>query len=125
MVSKLAAEHVKVVLTGDGGDEVFAVTIATSSRRERAFDQYPNRCVYWPLGCAALPDGAPANASCSISRSMVATVSRRLDAVPRRRAASAADRRRLSRSVAPQSLRRRLCLSRHGKDWLSSAHTSI
>ena len=60
MVSKLAAAHVKVVLTGDGGDEVFAgYDRYLVEARERSFDALPR-----PLRRAAgavgawLPDGA-------------------------------------------------------------------
>ena len=59
MVSKLAAAHVKVVLTGDGGDEVFAgYDRYLVEERERSFDALPR-----PLRRAAgavgawLPDG--------------------------------------------------------------------
>ena len=60
MVSKLAAQHVKVVLSGDGGDEVFAgYDRYLVEARERAFDQVPRplRKLAGTFG-AALPDGA-------------------------------------------------------------------
>ena len=124
MVSKLAAAHVKVVLTGDGGDEVFAgYDRYLVEDRERSFDTLPRplRRAAGAVG-ALLPDGTRGKRFLAAPRTRWArALRRRVDDVPRRRAAAAAPRRTRTADGGHDPVGRRAAqLLDTGDDWLSA-----
>jgi len=124
MVSKLAAEHVKVVLTGDGGDEVFAgYDRYLVEARERTFDQVPKplRLLAGSVG-AALPDGTTGKRF--LQHLALDGARRYLDASMLFRAGEL--RRLLTADAYHEVSRHNFCAGAFaclddGKDWLSSA----
>ena len=124
IVSQLAARHVKVVLTGDGGDEVFAgYDRYLVEARARARDRVPAplRRVAGGVG-AALPDGATGK---RFLQHLALDGSRRyLDASMLFRGSEL--KRLLTPDAYHEVARHNLCAAAldcldHGGDWLSAA----
>ena len=124
MVSKLAAEHVKVVLTGDGGDEIFAgYDKYVVEGRERAYDRVPAALRGWrarsarrcPRACAGAGSSATSRSTVR-ERYLDASTLFRTDEM--QQAASGQTRSRRSRGSTRGQSVCRICSG--GRDWMSA-----